>query len=271
MRQALIVSVVVLGALGVDLLLFPTRTDRYFSWPIAPALTSSALVADYLTATAVLVLALRGWTWAPVKVVLPGGIAFSALAVIATLMHFGKFNQNSDYAFARAMTWVWLFAYLILPPLLVIFWPSQARAPGQDPAPDPPPAWIPAAAGAIGLITLGVGLALFLVPDRVAELWPWTLTPLTGRVLGAWGVGLGMVFANAARSNDRMRMRGPVAGLALFGTLHLLAMARHGSDVAWGEPAAWVYAAFLAACLTSGAGALPRVWAADPARGAVLA
>jgi hypothetical protein len=62
------------------------------------------------------------------RVVLPGGIASSALATIATFLHFDRFNQDSPFAFARGITWVWLIAYPILPPLLLAFWPGQVRA-----------------------------------------------------------------------------------------------------------------------------------------------
>lgn len=36
MRQALVASVVILAALGIDLVLFPGSTDRFFSWPVQP-------------------------------------------------------------------------------------------------------------------------------------------------------------------------------------------------------------------------------------------
>jgi uncharacterized protein (DUF433 family) len=31
-----------------------------------------------------------------------------------------------------------------------------------------------------------VGLTLFVVPTTVAPWWPWSLTPLTARVIGGW-------------------------------------------------------------------------------------
>jgi hypothetical protein len=30
------------------------------------------------------------------------------------------------------------------------------------------------------------GLALFIAPTHVGDIWPWSLTPLTGRVIGGW-------------------------------------------------------------------------------------
>jgi hypothetical protein len=38
---------------------------------------------------------------------------------------------------------------------------------------------------AIGGLAVLVGLFLFLAPSAAIQVWPWTLTPLTARVLGA--------------------------------------------------------------------------------------
>ncbi|HAT45901.1 MAG TPA: hypothetical protein DCS90_12445, partial [Ktedonobacter sp.] len=53
--------------------------------------------------------------------------------------------------------------------------------------------------GVIGVITLAVSLLLFLQPALMIGLWPWMLTPLTARVVGAMFalpgvVGLGIAL-----------------------------------------------------------------------------
>lgn len=51
--------------------------------------------------------------------------------------------------------------------------------------------------GATGALAVGAGLFLFLLPGQAIDVWPWTITPLTSRVLGAifmLGIaGLGVV------------------------------------------------------------------------------
>ena len=51
---------------------------------------------------------------------------------------------------------------------------------------------------AVGLLALATGLALFLAPGTMNDLWPWPLTPLTARVIGATfclgGAGVGVWF-----------------------------------------------------------------------------
>jgi hypothetical protein len=44
-----------------------------------------------------------------------------------------------------------------------------------------------------------VGLVLVLVPDQVSAFWPWTLTPLTGRVIGGWLLTVATLAWMAAR------------------------------------------------------------------------
>lgn len=253
MRIPLVAAAVVLLALGLDLTLLPTRTDRFFSWTIKPPLTAAVLGAFYLPAFALLVDSLRGWMWARARVLLPGGILFSALAVVATLMHFDRFHQNSPDPLARAITWIWLGAYALLPPALLAAWIPQVRAPGEDPPADPPPRWLRGAVGLQGRLMLVAGAALFVVPKDVARIWPWALTPLTGRVLGAWTLGLGLVFAYAAWEKDWLRLRASTLALALFGLLQILALARFDESVVWGDAGVWVYAAFPASALFVGA------------------
>jgi hypothetical protein len=105
---------------------------------------------------------------------------------------------------------------------------------------------------------------LFVVPGSMATVWPWDLTPLTGRVMSAWFTGLGLVFGVAAWSNDRLRLRAPVAGLIAFGVLQGLALLRHGADASGAALGVWT--AFLGLCVLVGLMGLRSVWAEDPAR-----
>jgi hypothetical protein len=257
-RNALIVSAFILLALGGVLTLFPRDTDRLFSWTIDVGLTVGTLGSYYLAALALVLLTLSGgMTWARARVMLAGAVAFSALALLATLMHLDRFHFDST-GFALVITWVWTVAYAILPPLMLIgLWP-QRRVPGADPLSERAAAWIPRVMAAFGAILLVVGTVLFVVPEDVAEVWPWALTALTGRVLGAWTIGLGLALAFAARERHRFPLVPASATLGLFGLFQLVTVLRFGGDMEWGGPAAWVYVAFLVAALLVGAAA----WAA---------
>jgi hypothetical protein len=51
---------------------------------------------------------------------------------------------------------------------------------------------------AVGIVALVTGLAMFVVPGTMIDLWPWPLTSLTCRVVGATlclgGAGIGVWF-----------------------------------------------------------------------------
>src|SRR5664279_3021694 len=84
-----------------------------------------------------------------------------------------------------------------------------------------------------------VGIQLFVLTDMTdqffawtiqspltAQVWPWTLTRLTGRAIGAWLVGLGIAAVQAVRENDWMRIRPATMSYVVFGGLELVALAR---------------------------------------------
>jgi len=86
----------------------------------------------------------------------------------------------------------------------------------------------------LAVILLVPGAALLIVPLRAATWWPWDLTALTGRAVGAWLVGLGWAAAYT-RLRGRRRTVGAVGATAVtFVLLQLIALLRHGADVDWG-------------------------------------
>lgn len=65
----------------------------------------------------------------------------------------------------------------------------------------------PDRAGGPGGGHAGVGVPLLLVPTAMFGGWPWAPTPLTGRAIGAWTIGIGTIAAHAAWENDWWRPR----------------------------------------------------------------
>jgi hypothetical protein len=94
--------------------------------------------------------------------------------------------------------------------------------------------------------------ALYAVPEQVARIWPWDLTPLTARAMASWIGGLGLVFVLAARDGRRDAMAAPAVGLLLVGSFQIVSLARFGGDVSWGEAGAWLYLALLVAAVAVG-------------------
>jgi hypothetical protein len=134
----------------------------------------------------------------------------------------------------------------------------QGRTRGTDPqSRNDLPAWVRAALLALAVIAVPVGVILFLAPQAIAPLWPWALTPLTGRVVGAWFCANGVAAASVWWENDTSRVVGPLAGLFAFAVLESSVLLRYAGTVDWGRPVVWGYVLFLLALLVvTGAGLL---------------
>ena len=135
-----------------------------------------------------------------------------------------------------------LIVYLFVPVILTILFVRQERAPGMDPPRRFPLArWIRWVLILLAVVFLLLGASLLIVPLTVAPVWPWPLSPLTGRAIGAWFIGLSVLTGQAAWENDIIRVRGAMASLSAFSLLQFLALARYENEVDWGHPTASIY------------------------------
>lgn len=177
----------------VVLVPWPSDTGRLFAWQIKPTLTSMVLGSVYLGGAYFFLRAFRAKEWHTVK----GGFVpvgtFATLMGVATIAHWDKF-LHTHVAF-----WLWAGLYFTTP--FLVFWvflanrKYDAPATGADLLLSVGVSRIIAVVGGLSLLT---GMFLFLLPNRAVTIWPWTLTPLTSRVLGAifcLGIaGLGVLF-----------------------------------------------------------------------------
>ena len=252
-RLTRIISVLAL-VVGPLLFLLPERTDSLFAWTINPPATAAFLGGAYMTALTIELLAARERIWARARVVYPGMILFTSVTLIATLLHLDKFHFAAPGFFAKLTAWAWLIIYAVAPPVMLALLVYQLRAPGGDPARRAPlPAWFRGVLVAQAVIMMGLGVALFLAPATFAGLWPWALTPLTARAVGAWLIGLGFAVAHAAWENDWELIGICMIGDIVAGGLQLLVLARFAGTLQWAAPNVWVYLVFLLAMVGIGA------------------
>ena len=109
--------------------------------------------------------------------------------------------------------------------------------------------------GVQATLMIAAGAYLFVAPERAASLWPWPLTPLTGRAVGAWVVSIGVAAAQTAWENDLPRVRIAAVSYLALSILQFIALARYPSIVQWGAEAT-VYVIVLASMLFLGAGVI---------------
>jgi hypothetical protein len=259
LRWLLYTAAVLVFLAGVQLFVFPLRTDRYFAWTIDSPMTAVFLGASYWSAMGLEVGAARAKEWAGARVAVPAVFVFTSLTLLVTLWHLDRFHIATDLELAtQAVTWTWLAIYTFVPVLLVVAVLAQRRSSTAVPPPSGLPAPVQPVLAGLAVLLLGLGIALLIAPSWADAAWPWPLTPLTGRAVGAWLVGLGTATAHALVIRDRPSLRPlGVAGVG-FGLLQTIALLRHGDELDWGTPAAVGYVTVLAVVtVLSGCALLP--------------
>jgi hypothetical protein len=213
---------------------FPTRTDRLFAWTIKPPMTPMTLGSVYIGGAYFFVKAFQAKAWHTVKAGFVAVGTFATLMGVATVIHWDRFN-HSHVAF-----WLWAGLYFTTPLLVWGVWAANRR---RGTRPGPTDFLLPFSArvvlGATGAIAVAAGLFLFLLPDQAIDVWPWTITPLTSRVLGAifmLGTAELMVLTDARWSAARLMLKVQVFMLALI----LIGAARAHNDFDGSNVMTWL-------------------------------
>ena len=212
----------------------PDDTDKWFAWTIKPAMTPMMLGAVYLGGAYFFVRAFRATAWHTVKAGFVAVGSFASLMGVATILHWDRFNHD------HVAFWLWGGLYFTTPFLVWGVWAANRR---RDSVAGPGDLLLPPAARTImagtGALAVVAGAYLFLLPSQAIETWPWTITPLTSRVLGAIFVlgvaGLG-VLTDARWTAARIMLQVQVFMLSLI----LLAAVRAHDDFDGGSALTWL-------------------------------
>jgi hypothetical protein len=130
---------------------------------------------------------------------------------------------------------------------------AQQRQAQPDPARVAPLAsWARVVLALQAAVMLVLGVLMLLVPQAMLGAWPWELTPLTSRAIGAWAIGIGTIAAHAAWENDWWRLRPMMLSYTLLGLLQITSVLRYPTDFDWSRVAGVVYVLFLATILLLG-------------------
>jgi len=258
MRWLLYAAAVLVLLAGFQLFVFTERSDTFFAWTILNPLAAAFLGAAYWASVAIEALAGRQLVWANARIAVPTVLVFTVLTLVASLLHLDKFHLGAAFAAGtRVVTWAWLAIYVLVPLLMVFVLIVQARTPGSDPIRQAPlPRWVRAVLAGQAVVLLGVGVALFALPDQASEFWPWTLTPLLAQVTGAWLISLGVAAVHAQYERDARRLRPAAVGYLLLVVLQVIALARYPALFAWGSAAGVSYVIVLGSMLVVGAAGL---------------
>ncbi len=221
-------------------------TEEFWAWPIAVDLSAAFLGGCYIAATVLLFLSARARTWAEGRLATPPVIVISLLLLAATLIHWELFDRD------HFVFWLWLIAYIVVPPVLALLLVRQLREPGLDPPVHRPlPPWARLSLGIQAGAMLGAGAVLFASPSTAIDVWPWELTPLTSRAIGSFIFGFGIAAVAGLAENDIDRLRPGALSFVALAVAELIAVARYSDQFSF-DLAGWLFLGFLASALAGG-------------------
>jgi hypothetical protein len=232
---ALIVPVLVV-AFGM-LYLFPHRTGELFAWPVGPPMTAMMLGAAYLGGAYFFSRVVLTQQWHTVTLGFIPVSFFAGYLGIATLLHWDAFTPG-HISFI-----LWVILYLTLPFGIAFAW-FQNRVTDPHTPDDVYPA-IPQAVrlalGIVGIVLTVASLFLLIAPDVMIPTWPWRLSPLTSRVMGAMFILPGLVGIGIWRdgrwSATRFILEAQVGSIILI----LLGVVLSYDDFNWSQFTAWTF------------------------------
>ena len=253
MRLILLAASILVLSAGLDLTLLTEQTATCFAWTIQSSITAAFLGAGYLASFLLEFLAYREKTWANARVAVPSVFLFTTLTLVATLLHLDKFHLNSPIFSAMVAAYLWLAIYIAVPIALLILLIYQIRLQGSTPKRKATLyTWMRLVLAAQGTIMLVTGIILFLSPATASTFWPWALTPLTSRAIGAWLIGIGVIALHMTWENDHQRNRIAYISYAALGILQAVSLVRYVGEVNWSTAGSWIYLLFVISIIPTG-------------------
>ena len=172
----------------------PDRTADAWAWTIKPELTPIFLGAGYGAGAYFFWRTFRAERFHPSAAGVFGAAFFATLMLIATILHWDRFNHGDAPLIGAIVFYGWVGVYIVSPAaVLALWWLNRRTDPG---VPVPGEAIVPTnvrrAAQVFAAGALAAAVIFFLVPDVAIDVWPWDLTPLTSRVLGSFTAQVGV-------------------------------------------------------------------------------
>jgi peptidoglycan/LPS O-acetylase OafA/YrhL len=146
---------------------------------------------------------------------------------------------------------LWLILYVVTPFLVPWLW---LRNRATDPrTPEPGELLVPSSirrlTAGVGLLFTALAVVSIVLPDVTIRLWPWTLSPLTARVLGGWLALMGVGCLVIARDPRWSAWKALVESITLWQLLLLVAAAGHAGD--FSSPLNWYLLATIVGVLST--------------------
>lgn len=240
--RALAVAIVPFLLVAFAILYLRTsETGTLFAWEIKAPMTAMMLGTAYLGGAWFFARTALVRRWHHVAVGFLPVTAFATFMCVATLLHWDVFNHGHVSFFT------WVVLYLTTPALVFLAWLRNRRT--DDGVLEPRDVRIPptvrriVAAG--GAFYVAIALLLLAVPDPMTGVWPWSLTPLTARVIGGMLMLLGSFGLTIAADGRWSSCRIPLQALLVALAFGLVAVIRAWPTFDTTRAFTWVYVATL--------------------------
>lgn len=228
------------------LFFYPARMEILWAWAVQPEVTAMLLGSVYAGGAYFFARIVFGAPWLSVVTGFPAVVVFVWIAGIATLLNVDDFTK-AGVPFAA---WVALYA---VAPFLVPWLVARNHRRYGAPSGLPLPRTLAAVLGVVGGALAVVGVLFLIVPDVAVDTWPWPLTPLTARVVGAVLAMYGTVWLAVAVHRTWAGARIPLEAHAIGLAFLLLAIVRGDDVVDWANALTIVIVAAAAAMLVASA------------------
>lgn len=224
-----------LAVAAIILFGYPGRTTELFAWTIRPDMTPIVMGAGYATGAYFFTRVATIDRWHEVAIVFPGIAAFTWFMGIATGLHWANFNHD------HVTFYIWTFLYIVAPVLVPVIWYRNRQTDSGESASSSVrlPRIVQWVAGATGLVITVLAVALFVVPEYLIAVWPWTVSPLTARILLGWFALFGVVNLGVALDDRWSAARVPAQTEIIGFGLVLIGAVRAWDDFDFANPLAW--------------------------------
>jgi peptidoglycan/LPS O-acetylase OafA/YrhL len=230
---------------------FPGDTVDLWAWTIQPDMSAILFGAAYAGGAFFFFHGVRGGIWHPMAAGVLAAAVFAALMLVATLIHWDRFNHGDADVIAAVAFFIWTAGYILAPLGVFALWlRNRATDPRRSDSAEVA-VTVRRVAGALGLVGIVAGIVFFASPSTAIDVWPWQLTELTARVLAAFIAEVGVAALLLSIDARWSAWRLTVETFVVVAALVLVGVGRVWDDFDHDDPATWVFVGGLVVALLS--------------------
>jgi hypothetical protein len=236
----------------------PDFTTSIWPWTLTP-FNTRFLGAIYLASMTAVVAMLFVGRWSPARPVLRVILSFTLIVLTVSVIYNAQFN------FPHWSVWVWFSLYIILP-LNCAYHLWLYRSASDTHLTPMSVLWSRLLLG-VGILLVGYGVGLIVIPEMFSRFFPWTLDDFHSRLYSAAFIGGGVGLLSVMRKTSAWELiaaGAPVAALGIFSVLGLFIVDAAVQRLVWSEAGVWLWVGAFSALAVLGLSMIVRGWQRKP-------